>query len=60
MDSAKPRLKPEITDIAALRRLVNQVNNTPGRARVPNEGVERVVFELAKHYGLALDTAKQV
>jgi hypothetical protein len=58
MDSAKPRLKPEIADIAALRQLVRSVNDQPGRVRVPDDHVEHVVQELAKYHGLALDSEK--
>jgi hypothetical protein len=54
MDSVR-RLKPEYNNIAALRRLVDKINNGPDSDGLSEEQVERVALELAMHYGLELN-----
>lgn len=55
MNSERNRLNPEITDIAAVRRVVRQVNDGPEGFGLPHQELEVVVLGLARHFGLALD-----
>ncbi|MDP9154648.1 MAG: hypothetical protein M3O74_10400 [Pseudomonadota bacterium] len=57
MNLERDRLKPEITDIEALRKVIRQVNDGPKGFGLPHQELEVVVLGLAKHFGLALDSA---
>ena len=57
MNSERARLKPEITDIAALRRVAREVNDGPEGYGLSDQELEGVVLGLARHFGLALDQA---